>query len=329
MTAAGDDSRRARWGYIDPDGETVIDFQFEHASPHNEGLAVARSSGMRGQIDRAGKWVIPPAFDSLGSFQQGLATAGRDGKEGYIDKTGHFAIQPTFDGAYAFQGGLAKIKVGGRFGYVDRAGRTVIRPRFEFAGNFCDGLALVRDPEKEFTNWYIDRAGRHVLGPFKAAEDFSEGWASVQDDGCRFMDTRGNTTLRLPPGVYASRFVDGLAVAKDFSVDMARPKWGYIDRRGAWVIPPRPYDFAGPFHGAGATVQVDGRYGMIDRDGRYIAPPEFPELDDFFEARARFKRNDGYGFLDEAGGVVIEPVYHLAQWFAGGLAPVCLSRERD
>lgn len=168
-----------------------------------------------------------------------------------------------------------------------------------------------------------------MLGPFKAAEDFSERWAAVNDDGCRFIDARGNTTLRLPPGVYASRFVGGLAVAEDFSADMARPKWGYIDRQGQWVIPPRPYDFAGPFRGPGATVQVDGRYGMIDRAGRYIAPPEFPELGDYFEGRAMFKRNDGYGFLDEAGRVVIEPVYHLAQWFSGGLAPVCLSRKRD
>ena len=316
-----------KWGYIDRDGETVIPFQFDHAEPHSEGRAVVASGGKKGCVDTTGNWVIPPSFDSLGGFRGGLAAAGRDDKEGYIDQTGHYVIQPTFQSAYLFHGGLARVKIDGRFGYIDRSGDWVIPPCFQFAGDFADGRALVANPKDYDQKWYIDREGRNVLGPFKAAEDFSDGWAAIQDaDACYFIDAEGNTILRLPPGIYASRFVDDVAAAEDFTKNTARTKRGYINRSGGWVIPPQ-FDSAGTFRNGAAVVEVDDKYGLIGRNGRYIVPPEFRHLGDLAEGRVLFTRTGQYGYLDHAGRVVIEGVYHLAQQYSAGLAPVCQRQD--
>lgn len=50
-----------KWGYMDKDGNVVINPQFDDAGPFSEGLAAVRigndDSGQYGYIDKAGKMV--------------------------------------------------------------------------------------------------------------------------------------------------------------------------------------------------------------------------------------------------------------------------------
>ncbi len=312
-----------RWGYINRDGDVVIPPQFDRADPFSEGLASACRGNLEGCIDPTGRWVIEPAFQEIGPFEDGLAYAIRGGQWGCIDRSGTFVIPPTFQYLGSFRDGLARIKRGGLNGYVDRSGRLVISPRFAVAGDFCECLASV-GPTGHLEKYFVNPTGELVLGPFRSAKDFSEGWAVVVDaEGPCFIDAKGEVTLRLQGPAQAERFRDGLASAKTFSCDADPFRYGYIDRHGRWVIAPT-FDFAGDFEDGIARVELEGKWGMIDREGRYVIPPRFETLEHLFESRAVFSREGLEGYVDGAGDVVIDASYVQAKPFREGLAAVCL-----
>lgn len=81
------------WGYIDTDGEWVIEPVFEEALPFSEGYAAVCYNGDWGYIDAMGQ----PAFegfvyDDVVSFTNGYAGVVRDGILTYIDTKGDTVI---------------------------------------------------------------------------------------------------------------------------------------------------------------------------------------------------------------------------------------------
>ncbi|HEF3474383.1 TPA: WG repeat-containing protein, partial [Campylobacter coli] len=54
-------------------------------------------NGKWGFIDKNGEFVIEPKFDGVGNFSEGLARVELNGKYGFIDKSGKIVIEPKFD----------------------------------------------------------------------------------------------------------------------------------------------------------------------------------------------------------------------------------------
>jgi hypothetical protein len=96
-----------KYGYIDRQGEMVIQPQFEHACSFSEGLAcvVNATDHKHGFIDPSGRLVISPKYDMSFDFQNGLAMVSRAGKWHFNEMT------PT--------------NYEGEWGYVDRAGSEI------------------------------------------------------------------------------------------------------------------------------------------------------------------------------------------------------------
>ena len=67
--------------------------QMDGGKPFAEGVAAVQgASGKWGYIDTNGEWVVNPQFDWANDFSDGLALVELNGKYGYIDKTGAFVI---------------------------------------------------------------------------------------------------------------------------------------------------------------------------------------------------------------------------------------------
>jgi hypothetical protein len=84
-------------------------------------------------------------------------------------------------------------------------------------------------------------------------------------------------------------------------------KWGYVDREGNVVIPPR-YDFPGKFTEGLAPVNVGGlaggKWGYIDNTGRTAIEPRFDEAAEFLDGLARVKVGGKPGYIDRKGNFV-------------------------
>lgn len=121
------------FGYIDRDGEVVIEAAYPMAQDFGEGLAAVRVKADEswGFIDRAGKRVIAPKYEMVGRFSEGLCAVREDGLWGYIDKKGKWAIRPRFAEVRQFLEGLAPAREGALWGYISPEGNWVIEPAYD------------------------------------------------------------------------------------------------------------------------------------------------------------------------------------------------------
>lgn len=299
-------------GYINRQGEIVIQPQFEVTFPFSEGLAVVCISREKcGYIDETGKFVINPQFKHAYRFSEGLAAVVTEDKLGYIDKTGKYIINPQFavsggppraNSFSTFSEGLALVKVGEKFGFVDKTGKIVINPQFESAMPFFDGLAATKTGDK----WgFVDKEGKIVINP-------------------QFEDVQP--------------FINGLAAV------MVGKQYGYIDKSGKILINPQ-FDLVMPFSDEGfAAVALNQKMGLIDREGKYVVNPQFVWLASillnlelaflvtsdlgrlsFSEGLTLVQVGDkerSVGYADKTGKIVINPQFGEATPFYGGLAAV-------
>ncbi len=91
-------------------------------------------------------------------------------------------------------------------------------------------------------------------------------------------------------------------------------------------VDPRNFPKAS-YHEGLAAVRIGDRYGYIDRSGHVVIPPRFQYAQIFSEGLARVVIADRSGYIDRTGRVVIEPRFHRAFRFSDGLARVCAPPE--
>ncbi|MEM9110759.1 MAG: WG repeat-containing protein [Planctomycetota bacterium] len=169
---------RRRVGFIDRNGEVVIDARYEMAHDFGEGLAAVRikSHDAWAFINKDDRRVIPPSYDAVGRFSGGLCAVGVNLKVdnvgverwGYIDPAGNEVIGKRFDEARDFSEGLAAVREGEKWGYINIEGEWVIPPTFDNYEDYAhpndprpfeNGLARVSLDRQLI---YIDRQGAQV-----------------------------------------------------------------------------------------------------------------------------------------------------------------------
>lgn len=129
--------------------------------------------------------------------------------------------------------------------------------------------------------------------------------------------------------------------ADRIAFEAAGGKWGYRDRSGATVIAPR-FDYAASFPGEGhvmvqgtrktvhvrtpgkpmGRVEMNGKWGYIDDAGRILIAPRFDAAMDFFEDLTAVRVGDQWGYIDVGGRMILPPRYDEASPFLLGVAHV-------
>jgi hypothetical protein len=274
-------------GYIDITGRVAIAPQFDKVTGFSEGRAAVRVGDKWGYIDRTGKMVIAPQFREAAPFSEGLAavTPYHDYLCGFIDENGNYVIPAKVHRfCQSFSEGLAA--VGGDaydadteppslVGYIDRTGKWVIQPEFYTTGLFHEGFAMVSDGR---ARGFIDRTGRRSIfsESFEPRDAFAEGLAPAVvgihrgSDGVvasvdyGILDHTGKQVLSIP-GTDVHGFSEGLALVEFRGLNGHYALYGYADKTGKLVIPPR-FDSAAPFfEGLAATSE-----GYIDHQGSVV-----------------------------------------------------------
>ncbi len=156
-------SDNGEYGFVNTQGQDVINPQFDGAMLFQEGLAAVKIGKQWGYIDHKGSIVINPQFDAVQPFKNGLASVRQGSMWGAINKEGVFIINPQFDDLGVFsKNGLAYFKQNGQYGYVDKKGKIVINPQFDYASDFYGDIAFVEFDQKCGA---IDESGKYVINP--------------------------------------------------------------------------------------------------------------------------------------------------------------------
>lgn len=156
-----------------------------------------------GFIDRNGETVLEPQFTDGTAFSEGLAMV-RDQASlldyFFIDRDDYLAFDRTSQLLTRFAGGLADMLDGETqlIGYVDQKGEWSIPPRFSDSGAFSEDRACVRTPASRKLYGYIDPTGEPVIPfQFETALAFQGGLASVKNKGrLAYINRSGESVWR-------------------------------------------------------------------------------------------------------------------------------------
>lgn len=203
---------------------------------------------------------------------------------------------------------------------------------------------------------YVDRNGTLVIPRrFDLAGEFSSGLAAVTVDlKAGFVDGKGNYAI-------ASIFDAAKEVRQGLAAACVKGKgWGFVDTKGAWVIPPR-FSWADSFSEGAAVVKDDGEieyaceddairgippgddcekdfgndedkpgsYHLIDRSGRRLTAKGYHGITRVSDGMAAVLWKNRWGYVDRKGKEVIRPVFVRAKPFGEGWAAVWLPDRRD
>lgn len=311
-----------RHGFIDRSGELVIPDRYDHAEDFAEERAVVGVGTLRGYVDLAGNEIAPAKYQTARSFTDGLALVAEHGPNqrggfGFLDRDGRVAVPLALENASVFHQGYALASRNSLWGFLDRSGKFLFPPRYLQCGYLVEGRALAQLDGK----WgVVDARGEVVLPHAHAVlRDHFEWYVATSAEGSTFFSKQGVEAFRVPYTNIGELRDGHMTVSNGY----AGP-YGYMNREGRVVLPPR-FRFAAPFSGGRAIVQFEdenwgiidldgkavhtfdfsllpscgasrfaddgiayiesfGRFGLVDRDGKLIRPPEFQEL---------------YGFGDE------------------------------
>lgn len=283
---------KGKWGYVDQNGEFVIQPKFDDAYNFSEGLARVN----------IGAKPVPPETDEFGDQSNSNPDAVEGGKWGYINRSGNFTIQPRFENAKKFSEGLAAVQLatssGNKWGFIDKTGKRVIQPEFKEVGSFSNGVAAIRrDSSKSFT--FINKSGDFVTSSVFEG-DIDQGF----QNGLLLAKNGEKMGYRNQSGKWAIQ--PKFDEAKNFSEGLARVKindqWGYISRNGNLVIPVQ-FAIAEDFSEGLAVVRKDNKCGYIDTRGKFVTPLvevkgyEGCPMGSFSEGRARVNDNGKWGYI--------------------------------
>lgn len=344
------------YGFLDTQGNVVIQPQFEDAGRFRNGLATVCKTIdghlLYGFIDTAGNLRIPYQFEDVEEFTDYHAAVNKKGTWQYIDINGNTVLGPAFVEADTlvdktdknapkeikawprkFHNGLLPVKKDKRYGYVDTSGRWVIPPIYAAAREFSDGVALVAQ---------LATAGDTA----KENDELSRLYKSLPDDSPKLIwsviDGSGKV-LFTTDAERIDDYTDGLALF------YKNDAWGFMNKKGMPVFMPQfesePFVFASGL----SAVQVngkaagnkDGQLYILDTTGAIIS--KVPLCDTagnciydsqltFSEGLIAVKKagntDAGWGFMDAAGKMVIPAQFNEVTPFAEGRS-IAVTREGD
>lgn len=118
-----------KYGYMDRQGNIIINYKFDRAYDFFEGLALVfvtkNKTDYYGFIDEKGNEVIPLKYEFAENFSEGLCLVRLNRKFGYLNKKGETIIPFRFDDADSFKFGKARVKLNGRQFHIDRNGNEI------------------------------------------------------------------------------------------------------------------------------------------------------------------------------------------------------------
>ena len=278
------------------------------------------TNGLYGYINRNGEIVIEPKYSRACDFAEGVAVVRIDEKRfGFIDQSGNLLYEcDSCTPSLYFSEGMNPVRFRKPYGYffLDKFGNKLIDKIFEYASDFYNGFAKV------VLSWqgeagFINKKGELVIDTlYSLLGRFESGYTTALREDLKIwgiLDTTGKfvplRTNIIPDG----NFSNGLIMVLDTTNskgDLRKSKWGYLNTKGEVVIPPK-YFRASDFSEGFAAVLTEKGWGYIDTTGKLVIKGNYAAADLFSEGLAAVYIGDNLAvgernaFINKKGEVVI------------------------
>lgn len=216
--------RNDKWGYVDMQGQWVIEPKFENADVFTDGLARVQVDGKAGFIDTNGNFVIEPQYEwDHTDPSEGLIAVEGDEWRGYVDYEGNRVIDLSeyeWVNHREFKDGIAVVCAGYGsnwiYGVIDRNGNWITQTDYSFITNYNCGMASFETSDRRYG--YLDVNGNEIIPAnyHWTTKYYEDGYGVVMDDDGKFsiLDTNGQPIFDVKfDGIgnyYVSAYENGL-----------------------------------------------------------------------------------------------------------------------
>lgn len=221
---------------------------------------------------------------------------------GFCNQQRQIVIPCIYNSASPFSEGLARVSnKTGKFGFINTKGEVVIGFKYDWAHSVYDGWIYAETQSKKWGNvgGFINKTGKTMV-PFRL-----------------------NTPPVPLPETERHTFSEGLMAIPWKVTPFGNPKYGYVNKKGEFVIKP-VLGYATPFKEglAATTLKEYGSHGYINKKGVVVFKDNYYTASAFSEGRARVRKNEMMGFINTKGKVVIPIKYYTFQDFSEGLVSI-------
>lgn len=271
--AVRDDESNYKYGYMDLEGNVLIEPQYDSASDFNDGRASVKVGDAYSYIDESGNLICDFIYEKAGDFHGGYANVYVDTRYekvgniyieipdgwGVIDKDGNVIVEPVWEYVETYDSysgddyigsGIIFVKENGLAGLVSTDGKLILEPTYSKIEAPVDGICKVMGVDEKYGLISVD--GSTILPAiYDYIYDFSDGLAYVYRTGknehyfCEagYVDSSGKMVIDLVSMGYndmlkGGSFQDGIAVIK------AKQNGEYcsalIDKTGKLLVPMMP-----------------------------------------------------------------------------------------
>ena len=313
-------------GFINEEGNLIIPYGYEEAGEFVEGLAPVKKSGLWGFINKKGEVVIDFQFKDAKPFSTDplWAPVEKNGigekAWGYIDKKGNWMIEPSFYNATVFRNGVAEV--------------ATTKFKFKQVSKRYDKYFLTKDKKYIYHNGlysYLAGPGRYSEGMLPSCKDGKWGFKDVNDKW--IVEPKYTIVRNFSDGYAAVQIMNPNPYTDCELISESEPfgLWGYIDKTGKEIIPPKyrmARDFVNGIASVDETFQekdmIPGntfsRY-FIDKTGKKLFDTSYAQTENFLDS--------GYAFVgqDEKNLLQLDPNDSLFIDTKGKKAPFQLEKN--
>lgn len=234
-------------GYIDREGEVVIPAIYEEAHAFRNGVAIVRKDMRFGLIDTLGNSLLPNQYDMIESWETdfyrlGVYTAATDRVStfGLADTNANLLLDTLYSYIDLQEDRYIRAKKDSVYGLFDRQGNVIVPMEYTYLGDVWDATFMAAEKNGDWG--FLDTCGR-VLLPFEYKPQIgaSDGRIWVRKDSTYIlMDYRFREVKRFPDYDKVFTFSNGFAAVRiQDPSDYYGVRYGYIDKAGNEVIPPK------------------------------------------------------------------------------------------
>jgi hypothetical protein len=293
------------FGAVTKDGLLTKKWYDKISVMYAAGYAQVTKNGKIGIIDTLGNEILPCEYDWIESFnspEKICVFKGKvefnvetfettyTGKYGFVNQDNEILIPLVYEEIKYASENSYKVKVDGKWGIITHSGEEKIPAKYDWI------------QEKTYSQYY--QAFKGEVDPHAY---FPKG------SGFGYVDTLGNEITKF---IY-----EGLQYANGGLIKVKiKDKWGVINDKDELIVPCKYDDIGGDFYEDMLRVFVgsidfnneyeyeeyNGLYGFVDKNGEEVIPCQFTYSDQFYEGKARVKKDGKKYYINTKGETVKE-----------------------
>jgi len=282
---------------------------------YNDGVFVTQGPNKKfGFVDKNLHTVVDFQYEWAGPFYNGLAAVKKNGKVGFINKQNKVVIPFQYDGAEPFEGGAAIVRKGDLYGLINNEGKAMTGIIYSRIKYFQEAYELKRDDKyvtvlfNPKTNWLIESNDYSIRG------GFNDGLAKASKEGkYGFIDSTGSVVI---PFIYHDveyyGFKYGLA-AVSIEIGKFTERNGVINKQNKYVVKPTYVDAYVLDANLIKAEAIDDKgkrtYWFLDRNGKPRHTAGYDKVESYAKGIFRVTLDGQSTLIDTSMQEFISPAF--------------------